>query len=167
MKAPLSIISLLLWLSLPACGQQTLDEKLEKLYHHTVPLIKAPELAEWRKADKDLVVLDIRSIPEYQVSHIQGAKLVDYESFKESDIKQLSKSSKIVVYCSVGYRSERIGEKMKAMGFEEVYNLYGGIFQWKDQGYAVVDRQGHSTDSVHTYNKSWSKWLESGIKVYD
>ena len=53
------------------------------------------------------------------------------------------------------------------MGFENVRNLYGGIFQWKNQDKPVVDTKGIKTDSVHTYSKAWSKWLKKGIKVYE
>ena len=73
----------------------------------------------------------------------------------------------MVVYCSVGYRSERIGEKMQKMGFENVSNLYGGIFDWKNQGNTVINLNQEPTDSVHTYNRNWSQWLYNGIKVYD
>jgi predicted sulfurtransferase len=72
----------------------------------------------------------------------------------------------VVVYCSVGYRSERVGEHLLAMGFKDVKNLYGGIFEWVNNGQAIVDRNGKFTNQVHTYNKSWSKWLEKGIKIF-
>jgi hypothetical protein len=70
------------------------------------------------------------------------------------------------VYCSVGYRSERIGEKLLKLGYTDVVNLYGGIFEWKNQGLDVYNSSNYPTDSVHTYNKSWGKWLVKGIKVY-
>jgi 3-mercaptopyruvate sulfurtransferase SseA len=70
------------------------------------------------------------------------------------------------VYCSVGYRSERVGEKLQKLGYQNVYNIYGGIFEWKNEGMQVVNRQNQPTDSVHTYNKNWSKWLLKGVKVY-
>ncbi|MDH3709079.1 MAG: rhodanese-like domain-containing protein [Cyclobacteriaceae bacterium] len=162
-----SFIYFLLLFSAPACAQQTLEERLESLYHHTVPLVYPAEFSSWQSGQNNLVVLDIRSAEEYQVSHIPGAQLIDYEEFTSQDVTHLAREGKVVVYCSVGYRSERIGEKMQELGFKEVYNLYGGIFEWKNQGHQVIDPQGQPTDSVHTYNKNWSRWLEKGIKVYD
>ena len=152
---------------LPACGQQTMEKKLELLYKNTVPLIQPAELEQWASDQGALIILDTRSAAEYQVSHIRDARFIDYDTFDASVVSDLPKSSKVVVYCSVGYRSERVGEKMKQLGFEQVYNLYGGIFQWKNQGYTVVDRENQPTDSVHAYNKLWGKWLKTGIKVYD
>ncbi len=151
----------------PACGQQSLEKKLESLYLHTVPLIQPEQLEHWQQSGKQLVLLDIRSPEEYKVSHLMGAELIDYETFNPENIVHLSKSSTVVVYCSVGYRSERIGEKMNELGFQDVYNLYGGLFYWKNYGHPVVNSENQPTDSVHVYNRVWGKYLKKGIRVYD
>ncbi len=151
----------------PACGQQSLEKKLESMYRHTVPLIQPEQLENWQISGKELILLDIRSPKEYQVSHLKGAELVVYKTFDPGNISHISKTSTVVVYCSVGYRSERVGEKMKELGFKEVYNLYGGIFQWKNQGHPVVNSYNQITDSVHVYNRIWGQWLKQGTKVYD
>jgi hypothetical protein len=70
------------------------------------------------------------------------------------------------VYCSVGYRSERIGEKLQDAGYTHVFNLYGGIFNWKNQDGVVLDASNDTTERVHTYNKSWSRFLKKGEPVY-
>ena len=80
---------------------------------------------------------------------------------------KIDKDQEVIVYCSVGYRSERLGERLQKMGFENVKNLYGGIFDWKNQGNNIVNENNLETDSVHTYNKAWSQWLYKGIKVYE
>ena len=45
--------------------------------------------------------------------------------------------------------------------------LYGGIFEWKNNDYPIIDSEGKETENVHTYSRFWSKWLKKGIKVYD
>lgn len=167
MKAFHSILWMVLVSITGACAQQSLDEKLKTLYEYSVPLVQPEQLATWQTEPSEVVLLDIRSAPEYAVSHIAGAQLVDYDSFKNQDVTHIKKNAKVVVYCSVGYRSERIGEKLQDLGYTEVYNLYGGIFQWKNVGYQVVDPEGRTTERVHTYNKSWSQWLDKGVKVYE
>ena len=137
------------------------------MYKKTVPLIQPEQVITWESEGEPLIILDTRSNPEYQVSHLQNALFIDFDSFRSSEVKDLSKTTKIVVYCSVGYRSERIGEKLQELGFEDVYNLYGGIFHWKNNNYPVVNSIGQSTDSVHAYNRAWGRWLQKGIKVYD
>jgi 3-mercaptopyruvate sulfurtransferase SseA len=70
------------------------------------------------------------------------------------------------VYCSVGYRSEKVSEQLRQAGYQTVYNLYGGIFEWKNQGHPVVNAEGEPTERVHAYNRSWGVWLKKGDKVY-
>ena len=148
------------------CQTKDYKEKLESLYNHTVPLINTVDLSTETKQDSSLVLLDIRSDEEYAVSHLAGARKIDYDDFEKKDVQDIPLDAMIVVYCSVGYRSEKVGEQLLDMGFTNVRNLYGGIFQWKNEGFEVVNSTSIATDSVHTYNKSWSKWLVNGVKVY-
>ena len=163
MKKLLPPFILLLASTLTSCGQKTYDEKLESLYKKTVPLIVADSL-ESRMSE--VVILDTRAQEEFEISHLQGARFVDYEGFDLSMVDDIQKDQEVIVYCSVGYRSERIGEKLQQAGYTNVKNLYGGIFSWKNEGYDVIGPKNTPTDSVHTYNKSWGKWLIKGIKVY-
>jgi len=162
MKNHLFIFLLFAIFHFSACSQKTFDEKMQSLYKNTVPLIQSDEL-EGRL--DSVILLDTRAPGEYEVSHIKGAQMIDYDNFKLKDVKSIPKDAEVVVYCSVGYRSERIGEKLKKAGFENVKNLYGGIFDWKNQGNQVVNPSNAPTDSVHTYNDDWGKWLYEGIKV--
>lgn len=152
-----------LWI--PACGQQHFDEKMASLYRGTVPLIQARELQEMEKGS--VYLLDTRTHREYEVSHLPGARFIDYEHFSSADVTDIPKDAQVITYCSVGYRSERIGEKLQKLGYQNVKNLYGGIFDWKNQGYQVINLNEKTTDSVHTYNENWSQWLYNGIKVYE
>ncbi|MGI9547940.1 MAG: rhodanese-like domain-containing protein, partial [Flavobacteriaceae bacterium] len=104
----------------------------------------------------------------YDVSHIPGAQWVGYKSFSLDRIKTAFSrtDTSIVVYCSVGVRSENIGEKFLDMGYTEVNNLYGGIFEWKNKGYIVVDSTGNETQNVHAYSKYWGNLLTDANRVY-
>lgn len=145
-----------------ACAQKTFDEKLESLYRGSVPTISVENL---EKRKQDVVILDTRAPEEFEVSHIEGAEFINYTKFSKKTVKDLPRDQEIVVYCSVGYRSERIGEKLLKMGFTDVKNLYGGIFNWKNRGRTVVNMRNQPTDSVHTYNSDWGRWLNRGTKV--
>ena len=67
----------------------------------------------------------------------------------------------------MGYRSEKISEQLLDAGYTDVANLYGGIFEWKNQNQKVVNMDGQTTESVHAYNRTWGIWLKNGEKVYD
>lgn len=150
-----------------ALAQPAYDALLATLYSHSVPVLRADSLSQRLSSENPPVILDTRSEEEYGVSHLQTARWIDYDNFEPYMVSGLNKKTPVVVYCSVGYRSEKIGEQLKDMGFSNVRNLYGGIFQWKNEGYPIVNKKGEPTDSVHTYNKLWSVWLKDGVKVYD
>lgn len=141
-------------------------KKLDRLYKETVPLVQPAELEQMMAEGQKIIVLDTRAEREFEVSHIPGARFVDFDGFRKKDVADIPQDAKVIVYCSVGYRSERIGEKLQKLGFDDVSNLYGGIFEWKNQGKEVVDEAGAETEKVHTYNKDWGQWLLAGEKVY-
>ncbi|MCO6501020.1 MAG: rhodanese-like domain-containing protein [Vicingus serpentipes] len=138
-----------------------------KIISKTIPIISVQNLKKVENTKKPLVILDAREKNEYNVSHIKKAQYVGYDHFNIKSLKAIDKESTIVVYCSVGYRSEKIGEKLKRAGFNKVLNLQGGIFEWVNEGYPVVDENGNATNKVHAYNASWGKWITKGEKVYE
>lgn len=142
----------------PQVENPAFDKKLVKLLQFSVPLIGVEEL---RNIQREVYIFDTREWREYEVSHIEGAKYLGYADFDAKRLQEIPKNAKIVLYCSVGYRSEKIGERLQKMDFENVYNLYGSIFEWANEGYPVVDAKGKTSNKMHTYNKSWSKWLNA------
>lgn len=146
-------------------GQQSLSELLKKHNKKNIPYISVQELA---LPKTDVIILDARELEEYNVSYINNAVFVGYDEFDlQKTIQKLpNKHQKIVVYCSLGIRSEIIAYKLKLAGFTNVLNLYGGIFEWKNNNFSVVNQHKKETDSVHIFSKEWSKWLTKGIKVY-
>jgi rhodanese-related sulfurtransferase len=139
------------------------DEMLKDLLAHSVNEIGVEEVND---DDENTIFLDAREKNEYEVSHIKNAIWIGYNNFKIKSVKSIPKEAKIIVYCSVGYRSEKISEKLVKSGYTNVYNLYGSIFEWVNQGNAVYDMNGKETLKVHAYNKKWGQWLDKGTKVY-
>ena len=124
---------------------------------HKVPVITVQELKKElkeRDEEKPLVLLDTRELKEFKVSHIEDARHVGYKKFNLKTIAGIPKKTPIVVYCSLGVRSERIGEMLEKAGYRKVKNLLGGIFEWVNRGNPVVDLDKQSTQQVHAYK--WS-----------
>jgi len=159
----LSLLSVLSSCMLAQKTEENFHAMLDSMYKQSVPLIKAEEVAQ---NPSQYLILDTREPNEYAVSHLEGALMAGYDEFDKSIVKNVAKDQPILVYCSVGYRSERIGEQLQEMGYQNVYNMYGGIFEWKNHDKPVVDAQNQSTEKVHTYNRLWSGWLFNGEKIY-
>ncbi|NND63280.1 MAG: rhodanese-like domain-containing protein [Flavobacteriaceae bacterium] len=149
-------------------SQRTVDDVLRQYNSGSVPYISVEELRMNQLNDK-VMILDAREMTEYQVSTIPDAKFVGYNDFSVKKISEeiKDKDTPIVVFCSLGIRSETIGEKLKKAGFKQVKNLYGGIIEWKNNGYPVFTPEGTETDEIHTFSKYWGQWLTKGVKVYE
>lgn len=159
-------MSALVGLAINSSAQSTsksYDVMLDAMYKKTVPLVKVADL----KKMPDAILLDTRSKAEFDVSHLPHAQWVGYDDFNLKRVKGVPKNANVVLYCSVGYRSERVGEKLLAAGYQRVHNLYGSLFEWVNQGNSVVDNQGKPTQRVHAYSRLWGVWLKRGEKVYE
>jgi rhodanese-related sulfurtransferase len=145
-------------------AQKSIEETLKKYNKGTVPYITVSELS----GSRNFLLLDTRSKEEFDVSHLKDAIWVGFEEFDPNRIHKTApdKATPLVVYCSVGVRSEGIGEKLIAMGYSEVKNLYGGIFQWKNDGFPVYDSSGKETQRVHAYDRHWGKLLTDAVKIF-
>lgn len=129
------------------------------------PIISAEQLDKLINTE-NIVLIDSREREEFLISHIKGAINMSYKDFSINHLpKIISKNTKIIVYCSVGYRSGDIAARMKKNGFDS-YNLYGGIFGWNNSGRALYIRDSNPTNQVHGYNRSWGKWLTRGKVIY-
>ncbi len=146
----------------PHLADPEFDAHIARLLSFSIPLIGVEDLHQNKS---DYIVFDTREEDEFRVSHIEGAQYLGYKNFDISRLENIPKDSNIVLYCSVGYRSEKVGEQLMAMGFTKVYNLYGSIFEWVNRGFEVVDNRGEPTRKIHTYNFDWSQWMgRSGME---
>lgn len=144
----------------PRSGNPDFDAEIARLLKFTVPLISVEEL---KKQQEKFIILDTREQAEYEVSHINKARNLPFSHFDPRMVAKLPKDAPIVVYCSVGYRSEKIGNKLKKMGFTNIYNLYGSIFEWANKGYPLAGDKGKITRSLHTFNEKWSHWVTNPV----
>jgi len=156
----------LLFFSSISFAQKTMTELLKKYNTEDIPYISVQELA---MPKTDAILLDARELKEYEVSHLKHAMHVGYDHFDLNTVlKNIPKTStSIVVYCSVGIRSEAIAQQLKKAGYSNVYNLFGGIFEWKNHNLPVYNCEETETENVHAYSKDWGQWLLKGNKIYD
>lgn len=160
------MVLLLLLSVLKLNAQETLSELLKQYNTETIPYISVEALNQIKSS---VIILDTREATEYKVSHLKDAKHVGHDFFSIDSIQQKlpHKASTIVVYCSLGIRSETIAHHLKKAGYTNVKNLYGGIFEWKNNDLPIYNMNNKETDSIHAFSEAWSKWLKKGIQVYE
>lgn len=100
--------------------------------------IEGAALIKENTSNKDFIIIDVRTLAEYNDAHIKNAVLIDFysDSFK-TDILKLDKNKTYFVYCRSGNRSGQAAAFMKNSGFKIVYNLKSGIREWIAKGLPV------------------------------
>ena len=89
--------------------------------------------------DSDYILVDVRTIEEYESGHIQDAINFDFyaESFQK-EILSLDKSLSIILYCRTQNRSTKTANYLKENGYKEITVLAGGITSWVKNGNDLV-----------------------------
>jgi len=101
--------------------------------------ITAAEAQALIETDSLLVIIDVRTPAEYNSGHIANAVNIDFRAGSFiSTVDTLDKLKTYLVYCRSGNRSRSAAELMIEQQFSLLYNMLGGIDQWKGQGYPVT-----------------------------
>lgn len=86
------------------------------------------------KDQEDVVILDVRSNYEHNLGHFKNAITLDIDNFREfpEKVKELEhlKGKKILTYCTGGIKCEKASALLLKEGFEDVYQLHGGIIKY-------------------------------------
>ena len=96
--------------------------------------------AEWKRMmeeDPDVVLLDVRNRFESDAGHFAGAVLCEIENFRDLpayvDRLEPLKEKKVLMYCTGGIRCEKASALLKSRGFQDVFQLHGGIVTYQEE----------------------------------
>ena len=132
----------------------------------TVAHISTDTLQSWLDESlqrENLLLFDVREPEEYAVSHLQGARLASSKDEALKALQGVSSDQRIVLYCSVGYRSSELAQFLMKKGYKDVYNLEGSIFAWANEG-RPVHRGKERVQVVHPYDKTWGRLLKKSLR---
>lgn len=124
--------------------------------HPEVPWVTGDELVRWIAREPRPLLLDARTEAEFRASHLEGAMRVDPDRPNVATLARPTAGRKVVIYCSVGWRSGDVAAALREAGWREVYNLEGGLFAWANAGRAVV---GEDAPLVHPFDATWGRLL--------
>jgi adenylyltransferase/sulfurtransferase len=96
-----------------------------------VPEITVGELKEKLDSGEGVFVLDVREPHEYEVANI-GVRLVPLGELPRR-LAEFDQNENFAIHCKTGGRSARAVRLMREAGFENVYNVKGGITAWSEE----------------------------------
>ncbi len=164
--APTLVFMLIIW---PLAAMSGDASSMEELWQDTLSMVRekfprvrhisTQEFANLLAEESNLVVLDTRDSEEYLTSHIKGAVLTEDIGDALKVLKNQDRNALIAVYCSVGYRSSNIANKLARRGYSNVVNVEGSLFKWANEGRPIF--QGDlATGKVHPYDDEWGRLLD-------
>lgn len=135
----LSILVALLLPVLVACGSDApTDEAVTPGGDTGVVRMSASEFEE-AAAGPGVVVLDVRTPEEFAGGHLPGAVNLDVsDPGFEQGLEELDRDATYAVYCQTGNRSLAAAQAMREAGFDDVFDLEGGIEAWQTHGGRIV-----------------------------
>lgn len=90
---------------------------------------------KWETEKNTSVLIDVRTMEEYNGGHIESAKNIDYNSSNfESEIAKVDKEKTIFIYCLSGGRSSAAASFLEKKGYKNVIELVGGMMAWRSEG---------------------------------
>ncbi len=122
----------------PVCATRTSKarEASTSSRHHTDLAVE--EYANWRNSGYPHQLIDIREEYESDIASI-GGKLIPMEDLL-AHMEDISRSEPIVLYCHLGIRSRKAATMLAHLGFDNVYDLIGGINRWSERIDSSVPR---------------------------
>ena len=105
----------------------------ENIFAHLMNPIHVRQLDEMIDNKKDFFLLDVRELPEYKNGTIEGSTRYSVDELREF-LEDIPEGKKIVVFCEVGLRGYVASRILMQNGFDEVYNLIGGMRTYRLTG---------------------------------
>jgi rhodanese-related sulfurtransferase len=104
-----------------------------------ISLVGPAEFEEVLNSDQEYQLIDVRTPSEFNRGFIDGATLIDFmQPNFQTEMAKLDKSKPVLLYCAVGGRSGKAAKMLSNMGFENVYDLKGGIRAWSNSKKKLV-----------------------------
>jgi rhodanese-related sulfurtransferase len=121
-------------------------------FYRNIKAKQAEKLILEHAAKGDLIILDVRSPGEFEKGFIKGAININFwdKDFVDS-VSKLDPKAIYLVYCASRVRSSGAMKKMKSLGFEQIYNMKGGMFAWRTANLPVKSRVDFDLLTVFPY----------------
>ncbi|MBQ6860732.1 MAG: rhodanese-like domain-containing protein [Clostridia bacterium] len=102
------------------------DEENEVMIRY----VSMNEITEIMEQNEDYIILDVRTLEEYNLGHIPNAICIPNETIDENVVNELpDKNQLILIYCRSGNRSKQATKKLEKLGYTNLVE-FGGIMDW-------------------------------------
>ena len=102
------------------------------------------DVAEKIKNGEDIVLLDVRTLEEYEEIHLENALLLPVQELSAKSLADIGlgenmKDKEIIIYCRSGARSKTAYDIMKSLGYKNIKSSAGGMIHWQEDNYPFTE----------------------------
>lgn len=141
--------------------------------HHDDEMVENYEIYPGDVADKikngeDIILLDVRTIEEYEEMHLENALLLPVQKLSGQSLSDIglgedAKDKEIVIYCRSGSRSKTAYDIMKSLGYTNISSVSGGMIHWEEDNYPFTETGAYT--GSHMMNEGAEGVLEDGPRI--
>lgn len=91
--------------------------------------------------ERGALLVDVRTFAEYSANRIEGARLIPLDQIEQRSA-EIDRKTPVYLICRTGRRSAEAQHRLLALGFENVFNIAGGMTAWVEEGYPIVHDAG-------------------------
>jgi rhodanese-related sulfurtransferase len=117
--------------------------------HHKDEVVKDYEIypgdvAEKIKNNEDIILLDVRTLEEYEQVHLENALLLPVQELSQQSLAKIglgenAKDKEIIIYCRSGARSKTAYDIMESLGYTNIKSVAGGMIHWEEDKYPYTE----------------------------
>ncbi|MCA9361522.1 DUF1573 domain-containing protein [Candidatus Kaiserbacteria bacterium] len=122
-------------------GMDEMREHNDDLAPHE---ISPSDVVKKVRDNKDVILLDVRTLEEYEEIHLKGALLLPVQELSQETLTNIglgedAKDKEIVLYCRSGARSQTAYNVMKSLGYTNIKSVAGGMIHWQEDQYPLTE----------------------------
>ena len=150
-------LGLVLGLTWYVMNEEEVTEHATAEEHHDDDIVKDYEIypgdvAEKITAKEDVILLDVRTLEEYQEIHLENSLLLPVQVLSQQSLTNIglgedAKDKEILIYCRSGNRSKTAYDIMTSLGYTNIKSVAGGMIHWEEDNYPYSE-SGAYDDSV-------------------
>jgi len=133
-----SLTVMMVCISVLSCNEATSQKEVSSIAQREVVTVVDVNTFEKEAMAPGAQLVDVRRDNEWERGHLENAKHFEMNNPSwQAQIETLDKDKPVYVYCAKGGRSARCAQQLKEAGFTRIYDLEGGINNWKSAGKPV------------------------------
>ena len=131
--------------------------------------ISPGDVVKKAQSKEDFVLLDVRTLEEYEEMHLENALLLPVQELSQETLTSIglgedAKDKEIVLYCRSGARSQTAYNVMKSLGYTNIKSVAGGMIHWQEDQYPLTE-SGSYTGPMMKPENSEAAAVTDGPKI--